>query len=342
MVYHVTCSTDNNYLQHCEVMLCSLFENNKNYQFKVHLLHSELTKQSMDILTAFCSKYDNLITFYHIDDKMLRNVNRRENSPVSIATYYRVLLPSLLDENIERVFYLDCDVIILGNIIPLFEINLDGYGVAAVHDASPYDSLHRELMGLDLTGKAFCAGVMMINLNFWREHNCKDALLEYSNKKQDKVYLEDQDALNFVFRNHWFQLPYKWAKTPLSIGIPDPNMRYFDQFEYAYEPRLIHYAGPLKPWCDVWFPERKYYLKYLNISRFANAKMKPVTIPFKANTYKNICRYWINRYIRPLIPNIIEIFIVDIINLLVIIFTIIFKPINFSKKLLFLWLKKYK
>lgn len=342
MLYHLTCSTDNNYLQYCEVMLCSVFENNKDLHFYVHLLHSELTKDSIAIMTNFCSRYQNQISFYKIDDEMLKNVNRRENSPVSIATYYRVLLPDLLDESIDKIFYLDCDVIVLGDIKPLYDINYDGYGVAAIFDASPYDSAHRELMGLDLTGKAFCAGVMMINLDYWREHNSKDALLEYSNTKQEKVYLEDQDALNYVFRNHWFQLPYKWAKTPLSIGIVDPNMKDFDQYEYAFEPRIIHYAGSLKPWCDVWFPERKYYQKYLAISGIKDPKIKHVSSLFRLSTYKRIIRYWLNRFVRPIVPDILEMLVKDIINVLNLILSILKGPKATNRFLFGRWLRKYK
>lgn len=341
MAYHITCSTDNNYLQYCEVMLCSVFENNKDLHFHVHLLHSELTASSMNTLTEFCSRYQNEISFYQIDDKMLKDVNRRENSPVSIATYYRVLLPELLDEQIEKVFYLDCDVVVLGNIKPLYDMNYDNYGVAAVYDASPYDSVHRDLMGLDMTGNAFCAGVMMINLKYWRENNSKDALLEYSNTKQEKVYLEDQDALNYVFRGHWFQLPYKWAKTPLSIGIVDPNMKRFDQYEHAFSPCIIHYAGSLKPWCDVWFPERKHYLKYLAISGIQNPKVKHVTTAYRMATYKRLLRYGINRFVRPMIPDFLELLIRDVINILRLLTSAIKGSKALNRFLLDRWLDKY-
>ncbi len=341
MVYHLTCSTDNNYLQYCEVMLCSVFENNRDLTFHVHLLHSELTAESISSLTDFCSRYNEKISFYRIDETILKDVNRRENSPVSIATYYRILLPELLDQSIERVFYLDCDVIVLGSIKPLYEINLDGYGVAAVKDASPYDSYHRELMGHDLTGDAFCAGVMMINLDYWRKHNSKKELLGYSNTKQDKVYLEDQDALNSVFRNHWFQLPYKWAKTPLSCGVVDHNVKRFDQYEYSFSPRIIHYAGPMKPWCDVWFPERKHYQHYLKISGFPNPKVKNVDRAFKLRTYKNVLRYYVNRYLRPLLPDILEMIIKDILNLFKLILSLIKGPKCLDRFILNRWLDKY-
>lgn len=341
MIYHLTCSTDNNYLQYCEVMLCSVFENNKDLNFHVHLLHSELTSEAISSLTGLCNRYGEIISFYRIDDAMLDKVNRRENSPVSIATYYRILLPELLDDSIDKIFYLDCDVIVLDSIKPLYELNLEGYGVAAVKDASPYDSYHRELMGLDLKKDAFCAGVMMINLDYWRKHNSKKELLDYSNTKQERVYLEDQDALNYVFRGHWFQLPYKWAKTPLSIGIIDQNMKIFDQLEYAFSPRIIHYAGPMKPWCDVWFPERKHYLCYLRIAGFSNPKIKHVDRAFRMRTYKNVLRYFANRYLHPLLPDVVELIFKDFFSLFKLVFSLLKGLKSINRFLLYRWLDKY-
>ena len=341
MTYHVTCSTDNNYLQHCTAMLCSLFENNRQLRFHVHLLHSELTKASMTFLTAFCKKYENEISYYKVDDSILANVCWREVSYTTIATYYRILLPSLLREDVERVLYLDCDVIVMGSVGYLFNLDLNNYGLAAVKDASPYDNLHREIMGIEQDGRAFCAGVLMINLDYWRKHNCQEALLAFANTKLEKCYLDDQDALNNVFRNRWFMLPYKWGRTPLSIGVADPCVKHFDVYEYAYEPQIIHYAGELKPWCDIWFPERKYYLHYLNLSKYPHSQKKPVNRAFAARTRLRILRYFVAKYIHPFVPNIIEVVVEDIVALLKLTIALLGSVRSARHLLITRWMQKY-
>ena len=61
----------------------------------------------------------------------------------------------------------------------------------------------------------------MINLDYWREKDAEEKLLEYSKREREVVYLHDQDSLNYVFKNQWYVLPYKWGVAPLSIAIID-------------------------------------------------------------------------------------------------------------------------
>ena len=141
MIYHVTCSTDDNYLQHCVAMLCSLFENNKDLKMVVHLLVDSLSQESRDVISSLSERYGNQAVFYDMEPEMLENIQLNDiqfngKKMYSIATYYRMFLPSLLPSDIERILYLDCDIIILQSVLELFNLNMEGYGVAAVKDAS--------------------------------------------------------------------------------------------------------------------------------------------------------------------------------------------------------------
>ena len=336
----ITCSTDENYAQHCLAMLCSLYDNNKAHDVYSHILINELEEETKKEFFKLSNRYGNTTKFYSINNDILKNVNRRENSPVSIATYYRVMLPELLDTSIKKVFYLDCDVIVLKDISELFNINLDGFGVAAIKDPTPANNYHRSIMGLQLDDRAFCAGVMMINLEYWRENNAQQALLDYSNTKQKKVVLEDQDALNYVFRRHWFKLPYKFGKTPFSIYPAEQETKMADALEFAYDPAIIHYASGNKPWLDVWVPYRKYYWKYVDLSGKNNPKVTKTDNHFKFATYKTTLRYFINKYLRPFLPDFLEIIIKDIFYAIKGFFCL-FSPRSFKKFILKRWMNKY-
>ena len=322
MIYHITCSTDDNYLQHCVAMLCSLYENNKGVQMIVHLLVDNLSQKSRDVISSLSEQYGNKAVFYSMRPEMLENIHLNDiqfngKNMYSIATYYRIFLPSLLPMNIDRILYLDCDIIVLKNISELFTLNMEGFGVAAVKDASPYDSYHRHKMGLGLQHSAFCAGMMMINLDYWRKHDSQIKLLEYSTRKWDNVYMQDQDALNYVFRDAWLQLPYKWSKTPLSVVPIDKSQKWYDICEYAFNPCIYHYSAHIKPWLNVWFPDRHYYWKYLKLSGFSNPKHEQANKTLKLKIIISTFRYSINRYIRPFIPDFIELIIKDILYLII-------------------------
>lgn len=343
MKLDIACSTDNNYLQHCAAMLCSLFENNREHTVTVHLLHHGLSDKSQSFLTQLAGRYENAIIFYDIDmDKLGKLfIDQHWHPNLSIATYYRLMLASLLNESIEKVLYLDCDIIVLGDLSPLFKTDMSEYGVAAVEDITPGNDEHRQVMGLSMDQTAFCAGVLMINLKYWREHDCEKHLLEFAQTMGCRLFMEDQDVLNHEFRGRWFKLPPKYGRTPLSIVPINPDCRSFDYLEYSNDASIYHYAGALKPWLDVWFPERKFYRKYLELANLPKVKYIHVSNSMRRRTRIACVRYYLNRYIHPLVPNIIEIPLKDIYNYLCLLLCI-FKPKKLNNLMIKLWIDKYK
>lgn len=347
MIYHVTCSTDDNYLQHCMAMLCSLFENNREHEFCVHMLVSSLSQEGRTLISDLGTRYHNQIVFYDIDDSMVEGVKMNTGARFngkqmySIATYYRIFLPSLLPETIDRILYLDCDIIVLSDVKELYDLYLDGYGLAAVKDFSPYDNYHRNKMGLSMRHSAFCAGMMMINLDYWRRTNAQEALLEYSTRDWEHVYLQDQDALNFVFRDSWFMLPYKWGKTQLVVAPIDKIQRSFDIYEFAEKPCIIHYAGHIKPWYNVWFEERNYYWLYVRKSGFKHPVVTKLSKSLYLKMHILVLRCMINKYLRPCIPDILEIILKDILNILIFLSSCIQGPRKLRCFIIERWKEKY-
>lgn len=316
MIYHVTCNTDDNYAQHCCAMLCSLFENNKDMEFHVHILTHGLSEDNTNQIGKLCDRYNCIHTIYEVDESRLEGVKFRKVCPLTKAAYYRILLPDILDDSIEKILYLDCDIIVLNNISEIFQVELVGYALAACVDACPYNSHHRNQLGLSMTDHAFCSGVMMINLKYWREHHAVERLLEFSKRDRYPVFLHDQDALNYVFKRQWLVLPPKWNRGVLSFFAMAPGERDFDFHEYSFDSKILHYANHMvKPWFDVRFPERGYYMKYLLLSNFPNPKFIHRTFGQRAVVYKSSLFYYLNLYIRPLVPDFVEIIVKDICDL---------------------------
>ncbi len=340
MHLNISCSTDNAYLQHCMAMLCSVFDNNKNHSITVHLLHNNLSESSRNIVSELCSRYRQEVQFYDISKSNLFRNAQITHSSLSVATYYRLILGSTIPNDIGKILYLDCDVIVLNDISELFEINLDGYGVAAVRDSCPYDNKHRFDIGIGLDDKMFCAGVLMINLKYWRENNCQSMFFDYMDNMKNRLRFEDQDVLNYTFRHKWLQLPYKYGAYPFSIAVIDYGQKRFDYNDYYFSPSIIHFATHVKPWLNIRVPLDKYYWKYVKLSGFPS----PITATATKDTIHKIrstkIRYYINTFIRPFIPNIIEIPVKDIFVLLKLI-VYVFQPKKFKLLLLRQWLGKY-
>lgn len=274
---HICCNIDDNYARHCGVMLCSLFENNKQEQFEIHILISSLSLENKKKLEDLVNEYDSVCHFHTVDSEVLKGVKYREDRPLSEATYYRILLPSTLDNSISKILYLDADMIVLGSISPLFSIDLKGYALAATKDLCQLNDELRFGMSIPVESPYFNAGMMLINLDYWRENDSEKELIEFS-KKDWNVFNHDQDALNAVFRGKWFRLSQRWNRF-FPYNYDDSffeNEK--DRNEFEHHPVIIHYLDYFKAWNKFtwigykWHKYRKAYYSYLKLTPWGSAK----------------------------------------------------------------------
>lgn len=267
---HISCSTDDNYAQHCGVMLCSLFENNKQSAYVIHILMNEktLNHENRERLRRLVVSYNSICIFHNVDCSKIQNMPDREIRPLGTAAYYRLLYASIFDQSIHKVFYLDCDIIVNGNIDAIFSLDLTDYALAAVLDTDFYTDEHRMEVPLPYKKCMFCSGVMLVNLDYWREHDVEDNLIYYGKIKR-RHCLHDQDALNAVFHNKWFQLSPKWNKFNSGYLGKNAFLTKEDRHEYVYNPIIIHFLASLKPWEDIpGLRYRELYYKYLSLTEW--------------------------------------------------------------------------
>lgn len=295
MKFDIVINTDNQYVQHTMAMLCSLYENNKKHNIVVHVLQKSLSAKSREYLTELSGKYDNIIIFYDVDESKLQGVQFRKKRPLSMAAYYRLLLSSVLPDNIDKVLYLDCDIIIVRDIEEIFNIEIDDYALAASIDTFPYCQQHRLQLHMEADERTFCSGIMLVNLKYWREHNVEPDLLEYAKRHREVVYLHDQDVLNYKFKKHWFLLPPKWNRGANTIKpIPDNYCKDYDIKDYIYNPMLYHFASiDVKPWLDAPVPCKSEYMKYLKNSGYKEVKFIPVTAKRRMKLCYSTIKYYI-------------------------------------------------
>ena len=276
---HICCNIDDTYAQHCGVMLCSLFEHNGEEKFEVHILINELSQENKNKLRQLVESYLSRCHFHFVDSTILKGVRYRENRPLTEATYYRLLISSLVDESVSKILYLDTDMIVLDNITPLFFIDIEGYALAAAKDPIKITDEHRNQLSLPYGAPYFNAGLMMINLDYWRLNDVEKDLISFA-KKERKVINHDQDALNSVFREKWFMLSPKWNRYfPFNLSdsfFENTSDRYF----FEHNPTIIHFIGFFKPWNKIywfgfkWNKYRHYYRKYLSLSPWKGSQSK--------------------------------------------------------------------
>ena len=158
----VAVATDDGYAAHLTVMLLSLFEHRGATPIQVHALVPLDFKSKLKMLCAM-GPHASEVFFHQVDASKVAGMKQR--SDITNATYYRLLIGELLPQRVGRVIYLDCDMLVCGEISTLWETPLGNSVLAAVRDAG---FTQHDTLGLDVSEPYFNAGMMLIDLDHWR------------------------------------------------------------------------------------------------------------------------------------------------------------------------------
>jgi lipopolysaccharide biosynthesis glycosyltransferase len=217
------------------------------------------------------------VTWLDPDLRRLREV--KVSGHVRVATYFRLLIGSLLPDTVERAIYLDADVIVEQDLGPLWELDLDGHPIAAAQDwivltvSAPNGLATWRELGLDVDQKYFNAGVLLIDLARWRRERTEQRILDHLKTHRELVRWWDQDGLNAVLGRECLELDPRWNLNIRNRIFPSPESLPFSSAEYeaiVAAPRICHFATHVKPWhSDCAHPRRDRFFHYLDQTTWA-------------------------------------------------------------------------
>lgn len=268
---HIVSAIDKEYLQHFCVMVTSLAENHdkKSSQLCLHLLHNNLNAKDLQYIEDLTNKNSILLSVYFINNVILKGF--RVNQHLTLATYYRVLISELLDNKIDKVIYLDSDIILKQDILDLWMFNIENFAIGAVIDIYGED----RMLDLNISNSNgyFNAGILVMNLKKWRNERLGEKVIQYINENMDKLTYLDQDALNAVLYKDWTPIPAKWNVQSNMFNV-NSVIRYLSLKELRKainEPAIIHYTSASKPWhvTNEHYYKNEYY-EYLKKTVFSN------------------------------------------------------------------------
>ena len=203
--------------------ILSLFEN-ANSDVTVHILHDNtLTANNRDKFIYLAGSYGQAIKFYNVAELCAGKIEDFKNfvpevktSRLSIGAMYRLAAPQILPPDINRVIYLDSDIIVNLDIKELWKINLGDKTFAAVTEKSIGTSPLKRFIPMCRYGFVededyFNSGTLLMNLNFLRdcEQIINDGVKFISQNPQCGEFL-DQDVLNYCFATKTLKLPTKF------------------------------------------------------------------------------------------------------------------------------------
>ena len=250
---NIALAIDENYITPSGVLIFSILQNNENLNIHFHIF---TTSKDLDKFNHFLD-FKTKITLYILNESYFSSLQTPGH--FSSAIYYRIAIPTILFEKIDKILYVDADILCVNNLKELSSVDITHFYLAAVEDLEMKQS---DKLSLGITEKYFNSGVMLINIEKWIKEDIFTQFMELVNKNVYKY--PDQDALNILFKNNVYYLSSKYNH----FTEKDSN-----------NANLIHYVGALKPW-SMASENNEMYLQYYNSSPFKNIALQ---IP---NTHK--------------------------------------------------------
>jgi len=275
-------SSDERFLPHFLVSLISFLKTNQG-NHTIVLLHEGLPSAAIEKVKTIISKESHDSVFKPIlvaSDAFtdLKGFDER----LGLTTFHRLLLPAVLPEEFEFALYLDSDVVVT-SALELSTIPLGKHPIYAVKD--PSSDQFAPKRGLD---KMFNAGVILIDLKQWREKDFLSDLLKY---KPTIFRLADQELLNGVFKDSWYELPITYNVNNVSLKKVGGEL----VFSGMQKPVIIHFMGMHKPW-KYWTPGGNLYWKHIWQTPY---RWNILRIPFTLiNKVKWSINYRINQWVK--------------------------------------------
>lgn len=242
---NILISVNRNYFEAAIIMLRSLFYNNSGYDFTIYLFHSELDDKRLEIIRRLIENHNGILVIQKIDDAILKDI------PVALLskeTYYRLMAPSLLPNDLDRILYLDIDMLITGDIKGLYEAEFGNNLFMAVPDTSNGVELFKKKLRLRKHNVYINAGVLLFNLKKLREEFDLETALNFAKKNPDKVPNCDQDVINGLYNDRIGHLDWSYNYEARFHSIKEVLCYPFVYHKTLQQIRIIHYMGSKKPW----------------------------------------------------------------------------------------------
>jgi lipopolysaccharide biosynthesis glycosyltransferase len=253
---HVVGAIDNMYAQHLGVTFASMLMNlSPGTTAHLYVLSAGLNEENKSKLEKTVNRFAGAcIQFITVDGSIYEEFI--VSGQITRATYLRLAIPDALPPNIQKVIYLDSDVVVTGNIVEMWNTDLRGHAIAAVVD--PYCAYRCK--DLQIPEKVyFNNGIMVMNLTKWREESISKKIMEYTTRNTKSMVFPSQDPMNAMLYNDWLELSPTWnGHTSIMKEWTDSN-----------PPAIIHYTDISKPWhLDNFHPYKKEYYKYKRMTEW--------------------------------------------------------------------------
>lgn len=236
---NISFAINNSYIDHCCATIKSILKNvSIKYQLNFFILSEKLSEKNKQILIKAANTNFSKVQFIEINPEDFSTLPTHKYNYFKVVNYFRIKIPSLLP-SIDKMIYLDSDLIVNSDISVLWEIQLGNNYLACAEDNVPETKRLQELIELPDDYIYYNSGVLVLNCKKWRDDNIEEKLFEFGKKFYDNIYIVDQDLLNLTINRDIIYFDKYWNyQVNFSLNT-NPNID-------LKNIKIIHYLGPLK------------------------------------------------------------------------------------------------
>lgn len=281
---NIVFSIDDRFSQHCAVTMMSVMAHNKNCEF--FILTTGLSKSNTALLMDMVSNNGSKLQIVNVDSEAIKDfpMPKTQGSHISIATYFRLFVERLLPKHVDKVLYLDSDIVVRSKIDELWETNMEDGALGAVYQHTDWALSNKsfERLGIKREQGYFNAGVLLINLEYWRKNQVTEKLFSFINNNYENIRSHDQDVLNAVLGDKTIALDCKWNLLNLFFSQDVSKYEFPSHIHYLTDlgntiknPVIVHFVFVPKPWdygCS--HPYKNDYYSYLDLTPWKGFRPK--------------------------------------------------------------------
>ena len=259
---------DDNYIRHAAAALASILLNSaQGNEFNIYVLDGDISGENKEKFKKLQNIRKFNLEYLKIDKEQFKGLPL--NRPyISIAAYYRLLLPEILPDSVEKIIYLDCDTITERDIAQLWKEDISDKLAAVIEDEGSLCQINR--LHLPVENSYFNSGILYFNIKKLREINFQSKWKHWYKDNEPVVTLQDQDILNGTLNGNCKYVSLIWnTNSRLYTKYNEykvlPHQYSDEEADFAaHNPGIIHYTNQSKPWqVSCTHPLRNEYFKYL-------------------------------------------------------------------------------
>ncbi|AYB31323.1 glycosyltransferase family 8 protein [Chryseolinea soli] len=200
---HLAAAFDQHYRAPFYAWFFSVLDHHKKTSVHFHLIVTGIPETEKQTIVETAGKHQ--VSFYVIDEAFTAQfVLASKWTP---AVYYRLFFPFLVPPSLDRLLYLDVDTIVVNDLTDFYSLDLEGKPLAAVYDNYV---VTQPLLGINEPGNYFNSGVMLMDLNQWRQSKISEQVIDYLLKYPETIRYVDQCGLNAILVDTWKKLDARY------------------------------------------------------------------------------------------------------------------------------------